>query len=167
MSEFDYVHPPSSPLKVVQDSTFDMNELYKLGRSWFDKHRYDFYEKEYISSQKEEDVKNASIKWEADRKVDDYVKFHIESRIKFKNLREVEGKKKILSSGEVSVSTEAFLELDYDGDWDKGFMARFVRGVYDKFIISGKIEKDKAGLDKETLDFFNEVRTFLKCNPPR
>ncbi len=164
MAEIDYVHPPSKPLKVVQESTFDMNQLYKLGRSWFGKHGYDFFEKEYVSSQRE-DAKNASIKWEAEREVDDYVKFHIEVRIKFKNLREVQGKKKVLNSGEVSFSIEAYLAKDYEARWEKGFMSKFIRGVYDMFVIRGKIDKDKQRLDREAREFFNEIRMFLKLNP--
>jgi len=166
MSEIDYVHPPSRPLKVSQESTFDMQELYKLGRTWFNKHGYDFYEKEYLSTQKEE-AKSASIKWEAERKVDDYIRFHIEVRIKFKNLREVQGKKKMMNTGEISFSTEAYIVRDYESNWEKGFMTKFIRGVYDTFIIRGKIDKDKQRLDRETKEFFNEVRTFLKVNPVR
>ncbi len=164
MSEIDYVHTPSKPLKVAQEATFDMQQLYKLGRAWFDKHGYDFYEKEYISSQKEE-AKNASIKWEADKKVDDYIKFHIEARVKFKNLREVQGKKRMMNTGEVSFSIEAYIEMDYEARWEKGFMSKFIRGVYDTFVIRGKIEKDKQRLDREAKEFFHEIRTFLKCNP--
>lgn len=166
MSEIDYVHSPSRPLKVSQDSTFDMQELYKLGRLWFDKHNYDFYEKEYLSTQKEES-KSASIKWEAERKVDDYIKFHIETRVKFKNLRDVQGKKKMLNSGEVSFTIEAYIEKDYESSWEKGFMTKFLRAVYDTFVLRSKIEKDKERLDREAKEFFHEIRTFLKCNPAK
>lgn len=161
MAEVDYVF---KDLKVSQESTFDMQQLYKLGRSWFNQHGYDFYEKEYISSQKE-DTKNASIKWESEKKVDDYVRFHIEARIKFKDLREVQGKKRMMNSGQVSVTVEAYIMKDYESRWENGFMSKFVRGLYDTFIIRGKLDKDKHRLDREAKEFFNEVRTFLKVNP--
>jgi hypothetical protein len=143
-----------------------MQQLYKLGRSWFDKHGYDFYEKEYIASQKE-DARNASIKWESEKKVDDYVRFHIEARVKFKNLKEVQGKKKMMNTGEVSVSIEAYIMKDYESNWEKGFTSKFIRGVYDAFVIRGKLEKDKSRLDREAKEFFNEIRTFLKIHPVR
>lgn len=161
MPEFDYV---VESLKVAQEATFDMKELYKLGRSWFSQHGYDFYEKEYISSHKEEG-KNASIKWESEKKVDDYVRFHIEIRIKFKNLREIQGKKKMMNTGEVSFNVEAFIEKDYESNWEQGFMTKFVRGVYDTFIIRGKLDKDKERLRRETTEIYNEIRTFLKVHP--
>ncbi|MEM4266818.1 MAG: hypothetical protein QW404_02065 [Candidatus Nanoarchaeia archaeon] len=163
MSEFDYV---IKDMKVAQESTFDMQELYRLGRTWFDKHGYDFYEKEYIASQKE-DSKNASIKWEAEKKIDDYIKVHIEARVKFKNLREVQGKKKMMNTGEVSVNVESYIERDYESNWEKGFMTKFIRGLYDTFLIRGKIDKDKNRLERETKEFLNEIRTFLKVNPVR
>ena len=163
MAEFDYV---PGPLKVSQEATFDMMELYKLGRSWYKKHGYDFYEKEYISSHKE-DARNASIKWEGERKVDDYIRFHVEVRVKFKNLRDVQGKKKMMNTGEVSFSIESYIEKDYESNWESGFMTKFIRGVYDTFIIRGKIDKDKERLEREANELYNEVRTFLKVHQPR
>ncbi|MFH1210816.1 MAG: hypothetical protein V1645_02765 [archaeon] len=163
MPEFDYV---LGPLKVSQEATFDMKELYKLGRAWYSKHGYDFYEKEYISSFKEEG-KNASIKWEGDKKVDDYIKFHVDVRVKFKNLREIQGKKKIMNIGEASFSVESYIERDYESNWDVGFMTKFIRGVYDTFVIRGKIDKDKQRLASEANELYHEIRTFLKVHQPR
>lgn len=166
MSETDYVYTPGKPLKVVQDSTFDMQQLYQLGRSWFDNHGYDFVEKEYLSAQKE-DTKNITLKWNTDRKIDDYVKFHIDVSVKVKNMREVQGKKKMMNAGEITIEVDAYIEKDYESSWEKGFMSKFMRSLYDTFVIKVKLEKDKERLEREAKEFFNEARTFLKCNPYR
>ncbi|MBI2663693.1 hypothetical protein HYX15_04150 [Candidatus Woesearchaeota archaeon] len=158
MSEIDYVIPA---LRIEQKAIFNFADLYKLLKSWFDLHNYDFYEKEYIDSMKEGGEKSDSIKWEAERKVDDYTKFHIEVRLKLNDVEDVQLKDCIACRGVCSIKFESFLEKDYEDRWEKNFFLKFVRAVYDHYILSTKIEKYSAELRAETYDVFNQAKAFL------
>jgi len=160
MPEFEYVVPVNNPLKVSEDSVFSMADLFKCLKSWFDRNGYLFYEKEYLDKVKETG-KQASVKWAPEKKVDDYVKLHIDVRIKFNNLRDVEGKHGMMNKGSVSVKFESFIEKDYEDRWESNFLQKFMRSMYDYFVLRDKLDTDKEQLKQDTYAAFNEVKAFL------
>ena len=160
MSEIEFVVPVNKPLKIVEDAVFNMHDLYKHIRSWLDSHSYITFEKQYNDWMKESG-RSADIKLATWRKVDDYTKYNIDIKIKFKNLKEVETKSGILNKGEVSIKIESYIEKDYEGRWDKNFMSKFMRALYDHFFIREKIDGYKKELLDDSYDFYNEVKAFL------
>ncbi|MBM3199365.1 hypothetical protein FJZ53_00390 [Candidatus Woesearchaeota archaeon] len=160
MAEIEFIIPPNKPLKVTVESVFSMHDLYRHIRKWLDEHKYVTFEKDYREVAKESG-KSAAIKLAPWRKVDDYTKFCIDIKIKFKDLKEVETRSGILNQGEVSVKFESFLEKDYENRWENNFMTRFIRSLNDHFFISDKLEGYKAELRDDTYDLFNEIKSFL------
>lgn len=159
MAEIDYVIPA---LRVSQEAIIEFNELYKMMKKWFDDHGYDFFEKEYLDTQEEDYSTSNSIKWEAEKKIDDYTKFHIEVRIKCSDIKEVIKKDKKAVKGMIAIKFESFLEKDYEDNWEKNFMLKFTREVYDKFLLKGKFERQANDLKEETYDIFNQTKSFLR-----
>lgn len=159
MPEYDYI---VKGLTVSQDATFNLSDMYKYLRSFFDLHNYDFYEKEYFDELKE-DGKDVRIKWECERKVDDYVKFHIEMKIKGKGLKEVKLKNDVVVKGKVTVEFEAYLEKDYEGDFGNFYM-KFIRALYDKFVIYNRLDTYGTEVKEETYELYNELKAFLKLH---
>ena len=160
MAEIEFVVPVNKPLRVIEDAVFNMHDLYKHIRSWLDNHNYITFEKEYRDWMKEEG-RSATIKLAPWRKVDDYTKYHIDIKIKFKNLKEVETKTGIMNKGEVNIKIESFLEKDYEDRWENNFMSRFMRSLYDYFFMTGKIDLYKKELLDDSYDLFNEIKSFL------
>ena len=148
---------------VAQDASFNFSQLYKMLKAWFDLHRYDFYEKEFVESLQEQKQFN-TIKWKADRKIDDYVKFHIEIRIKIFNAVKVEGKKAMLLKGKVQMAVESFLEKDYEDRWENSPMGRFTRALFDTLVVRDKLNRYSGELRDETYEVFNEAKAFLKLH---
>ena len=159
MAEIDWM---LKDVKVAVDDAVNIKSLYKLLKNWLIKFRYDYYEKEHIEDMKPEDAKNISIKMEADKKIDDYTKFHIELRLKGKDLKPVMRDKELCVKGNVSVSFEAFLENDYEGKWDSPFYLKLYRTVYDKYIASDKYEKNANNLKDEANDLITKTKSFLR-----
>lgn len=160
MSEIEFIVPPNKVLKIVQESVFNMHDLYRHIRSWLDNHSYVTFEKEYRDWMKEAG-RSASVKLATWKKVDDYTKYNIDVRIKFKNLKEVETKSGIMNKGEVTIKIESFIEKDYENRWEHNFMTRFMRAVYDHFFISDRIDIYKKELLDDSYGIFNEVKSFL------
>lgn len=160
MAEIDYVIPA---LKVSQEAIFEFDELYKMLKKWFSDHNYDFFEREYLDTREEGSVSN-SIKWEAERKVDEYTKFHIEVRLKCDNVKQVIKKDRKAVKGILVIKFECFLEKDYEDNWEKNFMLKFMRAVYDNFLLRGKFDKYAEDLREETYDIFNQTKSFLRLH---
>ena len=164
MSEIDYVIPA---LRIEQKAIFNFADLYRLLKSWFDLHRYDFYEKEYIDEMKESGKKSDSIKWEAERKVDDYTRFHIEIRFKLNDVEDVQLKDRIACRGVCNMKFESFLEKDYEDRWEANFFIKFLRSLYDHFILRGKFQRYSEELKEETYDVFGQAKSFLNLRGER
>jgi hypothetical protein len=158
MAEIDYVIPA---LKITQEGIFNLRELYRFMKKWFDENRYDFLEKKYDVKQVEEG-EFPKIKWVSEKKADDYTKWHIEVSIKGKNIKGVELKKEKAHKGTLNIKLEAYLEKDYDDRWEKWFWLKFLRTCYDHLIIKGKLDKYADELSEETYDLFNKAKAFLR-----
>ncbi|MBS3108837.1 hypothetical protein J4409_03110 [Candidatus Woesearchaeota archaeon] len=159
MAEIDYV---AKDIKISVDDIVNFKQLYKLLRNWFNKFKYDFYEKEHIEDMKPEDIKNLSIKMESDKKIDDYTKFHIELRLKGEGLKPVMRNDELCTKGKIKISFEAYLENDYEGRWDRPFFLKFYRTLHDKYIRSDKYARNMSELKDELYDLMNKTKSFLK-----
>jgi hypothetical protein len=158
MAEIDYVIPS---LKIEQTALFNFTDLYKLLKSWFNNAHYDFYEKEYLDVRTEDGLKNDSIKWEAEREIDRYTKFHIDVRLKLGDVKDVKLKDCIACRGAVSIQFESYLENDIEDKWEKNFFTKFLREAIDHFILIGKFRKHREELKAETYEVFNQAKSFL------
>ncbi len=154
MGEIDYI---ILGISIEEKAIFNMGDLYKVMKKWFLNNKYDFIEKEYIDIEK----KDIAIKWVAEKKVDDYTKFAIEVRIKTKGLKSVEIKNKKSNKGRITVKYESYLEKDYEDNWESNPMSKFLRSIYDKFILKSKFEGYSKELKEETYAVFNETKTYL------
>ncbi len=159
MAEIDYVF---KGIKVSVDGVVNVTALYKLLRNWFDKMKYDFYEKEHIENMKSDDIKDLNIKMASEKQIDDYTKLHIELRMKGKDLKPVIHSKELCASGTVSIGFDAFIENDYEGRWDSPFFLKFFRTVYDKYILSEREQRNIAELKEEAEDIIKKTKAFLK-----
>ncbi|MAG20261.1 hypothetical protein CL618_02410 [archaeon] len=165
MPEKDYVIVPW--MKIKQSSTFSLDELYKMMYYWFERHDYVFKEKEY-AEQRTQGSKLYEIRWYAERKVTDYIKFVIEVGLFFSGIKDVEvekdGGKMKTQGGTVEMRFSAHLRKDYEGNWESSPVLKMIRGMYDKYIIGSRIEGYEDDLYEETYDLMNEVKAFLNMH---
>lgn len=163
MSQKDFI---AQAIKVKQRSVFDLSELYLLLYKWFELYGYDFQEQEYRDIEKA-GKKNLEIRWYAEKKIDDYIKFVIKISFMVLGLEsveiEAEGVKRKSSKGEVEFRFDAFLLKDYEDYWEKGFI-KFIREVYDKYIIKGRIDNLEGELQGELYKFIDEIKAFLNMH---
>lgn len=153
-------------LKIKLKSVFDLGELYKLLYRWFESHGYDFQELEYRESL-EADGKKLEIRWYAEKKIDDYIKFVIKPTFFVIGLEKVEiereGEKEATNKGEVELKFDSYLLKDYENKW-KGPFLRFLRTVFDKFLIKSRIEGYEGQLHEELYTLMSEAKSFLNLH---
>jgi len=156
--------------KVAYDGIFDFKETYSFLYTLLIDGEYIVEEKSY-SEKSKPDSKEIEVSWDAKRKVTDYVRYHLKISWRILGLKEIEvmrdGKKIKANSGKLEIKIAGFLETDYENKWEATAFFRFLRGVYDKFIINTTLEKYEDGLFEEVEESVNQMKTFLVLEAKR
>jgi len=153
----DYVTSKSG-IVIKYNGSFNIDKLYKDIKAWFDNNNYDFDEKEY-KEKRQAHGDEILIEFICERKIDDYIKFNL--RIKFLMLN-VKKLSKDHYVGNFRANISAFIEFDYNNEWQFSPLKKFLFFVYNNFIIKNKIEnvyEDK--LYGEVLNFEKLIKEHL------
>jgi hypothetical protein len=99
------------------------------------------------------------------RKISDYFRFRIRMITRVIRMVSVEvqeeGVKTTKDKGEIEIKFEAYLEKDYENRWEENAIFKFLRGMYDKYIIKSRIEFYEDKLKDETDEYINQIKAFL------
>jgi len=164
MAQRDLVIPS---LKIKDRSIFSLDELYKLLIRWFELHAYELQEREYRDEDMGGGKKHLEINWYAERKINDYFKFVIETAFLVVGLEEIEiekaGVKRKSNKGEVEIKIKAYLLKDYDNKWESGAMY-LLRGFYEKYLIRASIVELEKEIGEEVYKYVDEIKAFLNLH---
>lgn len=157
MSEQDYI---VKELKISQSAQFNMIELYKTLKAWFEINRYGFFEKDYEDVIKKQ-RKSVKIVWEGQKEIDDYTRYVIMVKLKLDNYQIIEAKREKIVDGKITISFESLIESDYEEKWEDRPIWKFIRSVSDKYFTAKKRGKFEKEVEEDTRDLFHRVKTFL------
>ena len=150
--------------KVKHSGIFDFAELYHFCYNWMFDKDYKIIEKTY-SEKVKPNGKQVEILWEGKRKISDYFRFVLKLQWRILGMNEVEvqkdGAKIKLNKGQLEIGFTAVLEKDYEHRWEGNAFFKFLRGVYDRYIIRGRIEKYEEKLFFEVDEYIAQVKAFL------
>lgn len=144
MSEKHYV---AKGVVVKWDGLFDLDEVYKKAKYWFDMKTMSFKEEKYIERIKGGN-KQLEIKWKASKDVSSYFKYVIEVGILILGMSKVEvekdGVKLPLEKGEIEFQFNAYLLKNANDKFDEGsWYKKLYEIIYRKRI------------DNYLIDFYN------------
>jgi len=80
---------------------------------------------------------------------------------------EQDGKKIKTNKGEIKITVEAILEKDYEENWEKRAQWKFLRGIYDKYIMRTTNDNHEDWLKEDTLKFLEDLKAFLQLETKR
>ena len=150
--------------KVKQTGIFDFKEFYRFCYTWLVDEGYLVSEKTY-SEKITPGGKEVEIEWNATRKISDYFRFVMKVNWRILGMTDVEaeenGKKLKMNKGQVEISIAATLEKDYEHRWEGNAFKKFLRGMYDKYIIRGRIDQYEGKIFMEADEFLAQVKSFL------
>ena len=150
--------------KVKHAGIFDFKDLYSFLYTLFTDMEYSVEEKNY-SEKTKGDLKEIEVVWLAKRKVSDYFRFQVKMEIRILRMSNADvvkdGIKVSTNKGEFEVKFTGFLEKDYENRWENTALLRFLRGVYDKYIIKSTLEGYEAQVAKEILDISDQLKAYL------
>jgi len=150
--------------KTKYTGIWKFEETYRFVYDWFLDKGYKIIEKGYTEKIKP-DGKEIEIKWEAKKKISDYFKFVIKADWLILKMVEVEaekdGKKIKMNKGYIEIKFSAILVKDYEHRWENNAFIKFLRGVYDRYLIKGRIDKYEDRLLEEVDEVIAQTKSFL------
>jgi len=160
MSEKDVVYSG----KIKHKGIFDFSELYYFCYTWLVDKDYDVTEKTY-SEKIKPNGKEVEIFWEAKRKISDYFRFILKAEWRILGMTDTEvqknGAKMKMNKGQVEIKFTATIEKDYEHRWENSGFLKFLRGVYDRYIIRGRIEEYEQRIFEEIDEYIAQAKSFL------
>lgn len=160
MVEKDYVFAG----KVKHKGIFDFKELYRFCYTWLVDKDYWLVEKVY-TEKINPNGKEVEIEWEAKRKITDYFQYCLKVNWRIIGMKDVdvekEGAKITMNKGEPEIKVAAILIKDYENNWEKNAFLKFLRSIYDKYIIRSRVETYEAKIHAEADEFLAQVKAFL------
>lgn len=151
--------------KIVQNGYWNYGDVYGMLYSWLKDHGYGISEGSY-KEKLAGNGKEINIEWEASKKVTDYFQYKIALKWQIMGLKdaevEIDGKKTKTNKGELSISISASLVKDYEAKWEDKPIWKFMRGVYEQYVIRKTIDEYAGDLDGETRDLVSDLKAFLR-----
>ena len=140
MSEKDIVFKG----KIKQTGIFSFKDFYSFIYDWLREENYDVFEKRYTEKVKG-DTKDLEITWNAEREISDYFKFVITMDWLILGMKSVEvqkeGKKVKMESAALEIKFRAILVKDYEDRWENHPFWKFMRGLYERYIIKNRVDE--------------------------
>ncbi len=152
-------------LKTEYSGIFDFPAFYSFAYSWFLGEKYDVDEEKY-SEKVSGNERGIVIEWKSTKKVSDYFKLEIKVKYEVEHLVDVEvevdGKKKKMNKGKITINVASTLISDYESKWDANPTLRFMREIYNKYIIPGRVDGMKSKVFEDTNNFLEEAKAYLE-----
>ena len=151
--------------KIKYNGIFSFPDLYKFA--------YDLLAEEGGLSVAEEkyaekisgDSKDIDFEWKGSRKVDDYFKHEIKVSVKVIGLTKVEitqdGNKIKSNKGSIEIKIKGTLVKDYDGKYETSASMKFMRAIYEKWIIASRLNEIGDKLAGVCDDFLAQTKAYL------
>ena len=144
---------------------FDFKSFYSYANDWLVEEEFGVVERKY-SEKVSGNSRNISFEWRASKKLSDYFKIEIKIEFEIENLTDVEveidGERKKTNKGKIKGKIKGSLVKDPDSKWDTAPFYRFIRDVYNKYIIPGKIDTFENLIRNNVKSFKEELKSFLE-----
>jgi hypothetical protein len=150
---------------IKSQGIFNFSEFYKFCHEWLsDEAQLTIIESKY-KEKLDGEAKFIDIEWVAFRKVTDYFKFEIKVTFKILGLTSIEiqrnGKKEKANKGSVQIKVAGTLIRDYEGKFEKTGFNKFLRSIYEKWVIPSRIKEYEDKLAKDSDEFLAQAKAWL------
>ncbi len=157
--------------KIKHSGVFDFKETYRVLFEWLVDQGYDINEKSYKENIGAGGVKELEINWDATKKVSDYFQFEIIANWHIIGMSsvevEIDGAKQKMNKGQFELEIKSVLLKDYEDKWSGKPFVKFLRTVYDKYLIKERIEQYEGKLIGEMDEFVAQCKAFLNLTGSR
>lgn len=151
--------------KIASSGIFDFSTVYSFMHSWLKERQHGVNEEKY-SEKISGNLRDIDIEWKVKKKLSDY--FNAEYKIEFKvsGLTEVEveidGERKNMNKGKIEIKIGGKLVKDPDGKWETSPFSRFMRDIYNKYIIPTRVDSMEDQVANTARNLKEEVKALLE-----
>ena len=151
--------------KIKYSGIFSFKDFYKFSYDWLTGETgFDLIENKY-AEKIEGATKKIEVEWSGEKKLTDYFRFDSKIKIKADGLKEIEinqgGAKIKTNQGSVEVEIKGILVKDYEGKFETTAFNKFLRGIYEKWVIPSAIEEYKGKISSDSDAFLNQAKAYL------
>jgi hypothetical protein len=150
--------------KVKNKGTWNYQDFYNFCFEWIKDNGYGIAEKEY-TEKVGPNGKEIMLEWEGKKGVTDYFKNILKVKMRVLGLKDVEveqeGKKINTNKGDLTFELTATLEKDPEDRWEKKPLWKFLRGIYEKYIIRTTVDQYEDRLKDDAKELISQVKSFL------
>lgn len=152
--------------KLKYAGLIDLEQAYKFAYEWLKKEDLNVVEDVYTEKLKS-NGKEIEIEWTASKKLTDYFKVTLKLKWRILGMTdvevEVEGKKKKMNKVvDLSIELKGLLEKDYSGKWEGSAFNKFIKEVYNKYVIPQRTDQKESYVQDLVQDFKEEMKAFLE-----
>lgn len=152
--------------KIKYTGIFSFKDFYKFCYDWLKEETgLDPITEEKYAEKIDGAAKKIEVKWAGKKKLTDYFRFDADVDIKADGLKEVEinqgGVKVRTNQGSVEVGIKGTLVRDYEGKFETTAFKKFLRGIYEKWIIPSSIEEYQGKISGACDSFLNQAKAYL------
>ena len=157
--------------KIKYNGVFSFTEFYKFCYEWLsDETGLSIHEDKY-GEKLMGDSKEIEVEWTGEKKMTDYFKFEAKITIKVKDLTKVEanqgGAKVQMNKGSVEVGIKGNLVRDYEGKFETTAFKKFLRSIYEKWVIASRIEHYEDKIIGSCDEFLSQAKAYLDLEGKR
>jgi len=153
--------------KIKHKGYWNYKDLYKFCFDLLEQEGYILQEKEY-SEKVTSFGKEIFLDWKAEKDVTDYFRYEIQMEWLILGMKDAEveqdGKKISTNKGEVEIKIRVNLVRDYEERWEDRPFYKFLRSVYEKYIIRTTIDEYEDDLKDKSKGYIKEIKAFLNLS---
>jgi hypothetical protein len=156
--------------RFANSGLFDFKSFYNFAHSFLLEEKYGVVEDRY-TEKVSGDKRDMEILWVATRFFSDYFKVEIKIRLQIDGMTEVEvemdGVKKKMNKGSIRGDIKGLLVKDPDSVWEMNPINRFMRDVYNKYVIPVRVLNMEQRVKRDVTLFKDEMKAFLDLSGQR
>ncbi|MSS75041.1 hypothetical protein EXS73_02410 [Candidatus Pacearchaeota archaeon] len=156
--------------KLEHTGLFSFDDFYAFAYTWFKDESYGVTEEKY-SEKHSGGAKEITVEWKCAKGMSDYFKIEIGVKFETRGLTDVEvesdGKKKKTNKGTVSVEIKGALIQDPSSKWNESPTYTFMRELYAKYLIPGRVDTMEDAVKGNVRDFKEKLKIFLESTGRR
>lgn len=151
--------------RIKYNGIFSFKDIYKFCYDWLTEETgLDLVEEKYEEKLTGES-KKIEVEWSGSKKMTDYFKFEAKIKFSLDNLTKVEinqgGAKIDTNKGSVKIEIKGNLIRDYEGKFETTAFKKFLRGIYEKWVIPSRIEHYEDKIIGSCDEFLNQTKAYL------
>ena len=153
----------SSKIKYI--GIFLFKDFYRFCYDWLTDETDLLISEDKYTEKLDGDSKNIDIQWTGIKKVTDYFKFEVKVVFRIIRLTNVEINRNNVkiktNEGSVEIRVKGTLIKDWQGKFEAKAFRKFLRSIYEKWVIPSRIEQFEEKLIGDCNEFLSQAKAYL------